>query len=159
MRRLAASALCLMILTACETTSGGVPPPPLGASSFDVEPGRTRVTYRGTKAMSEAEVRDRALLAAAEGAIARGYDWFQVTDRTTDLLPNRGPRFSIGLGTGSFGRHSAFGLGTSTSFGGGGGSLVVSLEVVAGRGTRPTTPDVYDARSVADTLRRQLPLG
>lgn len=153
MRRLAASALCLMILTACETTGGG---PPVGLSQMEIEPGRVRVTYRGTSSMSEAEVRDRALMAAAEASIARGYDWFRVTERFSELGPPTSPRFSFGLGTGSYGRSSAVGVGASTGFGGE-PTVVVTIEALGGRGARPADPDAYDARSVSDTLRAQLP--
>lgn len=129
----------------------------MGVSQFEIEPGRVRVTYRGTSRMGEPEVRDRALLAAAEAAIARGYDWFRVTDRFTDIAPPTGPRISFGLGGGSYGRSSGVGLGASTGFGGE-ATYVVSLETVGGRGARPQTPDAYDARSVSDTLRAQLPV-
>lgn len=156
MRRLAASALCLVLLAACETT-GNVRPPPVGVSQQELEPGRVRVNYRGTSSMSEAEVRDRALLAAAEAALVRGFDWFRVVDRSTDIAPSTSPRFSFGLGTGSYGRRGGFGLGASTSTGGG-ATYVSSFEIVGGRGAKPADPDAYDARSVSDTLRRQLPI-
>jgi len=155
MRRFILPAVCLVLLAACQTT-GAARPPPVGASQFEIEPGRLRVTYRGTSAMNDAEVRDRALLAAAEGSLARGYDWFRVVDRSSDIAPPTSPRISFGLGTGSYGRSSAVGVGASTGFGGE-ATYVSSLEVMAGRGQRPATPDAYDARSVSDTLRAQLP--
>ena len=155
MRRLATSAVCLLLLTACETTARNLPP--VGASQLEIEPGRVRVTYRGASHMGEPEVRDRALLAAAEAALARGYDWFRVVDRSSDVAPPTSPRFSFGFGTGSYGRSTALGVGASTGFGGG-ASYVVSIETLGGRGARPQTPDAYDARSVSDTLRAQLPV-
>jgi hypothetical protein len=150
-----ATAACLLLLAACGTT-GGVAPPPVGMSQMEIEPGRVRVTYRGPSSMSEAEVRDRALLAAAEAALTRGYDWFRIVDRWADIAPPTTPRFSFGIGTGSYGRSSGVGVGASTSTGGG-ATFVSSLELVGGRGARPSEPDAYDARSVSDTLRRQLP--
>jgi len=155
MRQLAVSALCLAMLSACAT--GGPQPPPIGVSQMEIEPGRTRVTYRGSSSMSDSEVRDRALLAAAESALARGFDWFRVTERWSDVAAPQTPRFSFGLGTGSYGRRSAVGVGTSTSFGGQ-PTFIASLEIMAGRGARPPGPDAYDARSVAETLRSSLPL-
>jgi hypothetical protein len=101
-------------------------------------------------------VRDRALLRAAEATLQRGFDWFEITDRSTDVAPPTGPRFTIGVGSSSFGRRSAVGVGGATSFGGE-GTLVSSLEIVPGRGARPPGPDANDARSVADTLRARLP--
>jgi hypothetical protein len=155
MKRVALTAIAVVLLAACETT-GGYRPPPVGASEQEVEPGRLRVTYRGPSRMSEAEVRDRALLRAAELTLARGYDWFTVTDRFGEIAPPTRPRFTIGIGSSSFGRRSAVGLGGSTSFGGE-GTFVATLEVVAGRGARPPGPDAYDARSVANTLGPRLP--
>lgn len=154
MKRVTLVALCLVTLSACETT-GNVRPPPVGLSEQELEPGRYRVTYRGTSRMSDAEVRDRALLRAAELALSRGYDWFTVTDRYGDIAPPTRPRITLGLGTSSFGRSSAVGVGGSTSFGGE-GTFVSTIEVVGGKGARPSSPDVYDARSVADTLRPRL---
>ena len=154
MNRLALSALCLGLLAACETT--GSRPPPVGASVQDLEPGRFRATYRGTSPMSEAEVRDRGLLQAAEMTLARGYDWFRVVDRFNDVAPPTRPRFSFGLGVGSYGRSSGVDVGGSTGFGGE-GTYVVTLEVMAGKGRPPGTPDAYDARAITSTLGPRLP--
>jgi hypothetical protein len=153
MNRLAVPALCLL-LAACETT-GGPPPPPLGASVQAVEPGRFRVIYRGRSRVSGAEVRDRALLEAARTALAGGYDWFEVVDRSTEYAPPTRPRFTLGLGTGSYGRGGGFGIGTSTSFGGEAASLA-TLEVIAGKGSKPDRLSAYDARAVVDSLGAQL---
>jgi hypothetical protein len=155
MKRVALTVLCLVLLAACETT-GGYRPPPVGASEQELEPGRVRVTFRGPSRMSGAEVRDRALLRAAELVLARGYDWFTVTNRYDDVAPPTSPRFTIGIGGGSYGRRSALGVGGSTSFGGE-GTFVSTLEVVGGRGKRPLGPDAYDARGVVANLRPRLP--
>lgn len=155
MKRIALAAACVALLSACETT-GGVRPPPVGASYQDIDAGRLRVTFRGSSRMSNPEVRDRALLRAAELTLERGYDWFTITDRYGELAPPTRPRFTVGLGTASFGRRSAVGVGGSTSFGGE-GTFVETLEVSLGRGPRPPGPDAYDARGVADTIRPRLP--
>jgi hypothetical protein len=154
MKRVVLVTLAAVLLAACET-AGAYRAPPVGLSEQEVEPGRIRVTYRGTSRMSEAEVRDRALLRAAELTLSRGYDWFSIAGRSDDIAPPTGPRISIGIGGASFGRRSALGVGGSTSFGGE-GTFVSTLEVVFGRGTRPPGPDAYDARGVADTLRPRL---
>jgi hypothetical protein len=154
MKRLALSVLCLALLAACEST-GGYRPPPIGASDQEVEPGRYRVIFRGLPRASAAEVHDRALLHAAELTLARGYDWFRIVERFDDVAPPTGPRFTLGIGGASFGRHSAVGVSGARSFGGE-GTLVSVLEIVAGRGDRPGSPDVYDARAVSDTIRRRL---
>jgi hypothetical protein len=154
MERLAVSALCAVLLAACETV-GGVRPPPVGASILEVEPGRYRVSFRGVSGASDAEIRDRALLQAAELALARGADWFRVVDRYGDIAPPTRPRFTFGLGVGGYGRHSGVDVGASRSVGGE-GTFVSTLEIQLGRGARPADPDAYDARAVADTLRRRL---
>src|SRR5205085_7199489 len=110
MNRFALCAAALVVLAGCETT-GAYRPPPVGYSEQELEPGRLRVTYRGTSRMNDAEVRDRALLRAAEATLMRGGDWFTVTERFGDVAPPTGPRFTLGIGSSSFGRRSAVGVG------------------------------------------------
>ena len=155
MKRIALAAACLVLLSACETT-GSARPPPVGASYQDIDAGRLRVTFRGSSRMSDPEVRDRALLRAAELTLERGYDWFTITDRYGEIAPPTRPRITVGLGTAAFGRRSAVCVGGSTSFGGE-GTFVETLEISLGRGPRPPGPDAYDARGVADTIRPRLP--
>jgi len=155
MNRLALSALCLVLLAGCETT-GGYGPPPVGASVQDIEPGRFRVTFRGVSRASQAEVRDRALLRAANLTLERGYDWFRIVDGFDDLAPPTSPRITLGLGTSSYGRRSGVDVGGATSFGGE-GTFVSTIEVIAGRGQRPAdSPEIYDARAVSSTLGPRL---
>ena len=151
MRRLVFAVSALALLTACETTSG----PPLGPSVQAVETGRFHITYRGTSRMGEPEVRDRALLQAAQTALRSGYDWFQVTGRTSSIAAPTGPQFSFGIGGASFGRHSAVGGDVGTTVGGE-GTYVTSLEVLLGKGAKPAGADTYDARDVDATLGRRL---
>jgi hypothetical protein len=150
MRRLVFAFSALALLTACETTSA----PPLGPSIQAVEAGRYHITYRGSSHMSEQEVRDRALLQAAQTTLRSGYDWFQVAGRTTGIAPPTGPQFSFGLGGASFGRRSAVGGEVGTTLGGEGTS-VTTLEIVLGRGAKPAALDAYDARDVDATLGRR----
>ena len=98
---------------------------------------------------------DRGLLQAADLALMRGYDWFRVVDRSIDLAPPTTPRFSFGFGTSSFGRGGGVGVGGATSVGGE-ASFIATFEVQFGRTPRPPGADVYNARSVSDTLRRRL---
>ena len=152
MTRLAVSALCLALVSACAT---GPQPPPVGASVQPLEAGRYRVTYRGTSRMSPPEVQDRALLQAATFATYQGFDWFQIASRSQAPAPPTSPQFSIGIGGGSFGRGGGVGVGGAETFGGG-ATLVVTLEIVGGHGPRPAAPDSYDARDVANTLGPRL---
>jgi hypothetical protein len=128
-----------------------------GFSEMRVEQDRYRVTYRAPVKVERARVEDMALLRAADLTLGAGYDWFRVIDRFADARGGNGPTLSLGTGSTSFGRSSAVGVGLGTSFQlGGGGTRSVTLEVQFGRGQRPSTPDTYDARDVAETLRKRL---
>lgn len=146
-----------LALSACATTptlyQPAAGPSAVGYSEMRIEPGRYRVTFRGGPGAPPQQVMDYALLRAADLALAGGYDWFQVYDRFTEGLPDRGPRIGLGVGGADYGRRSGVSLGLGTSFNLGGGPAVAStIEVVMGRGDRPRGGDVYDARA----LRRHL---
>jgi len=152
MKRFAPPLLCLLLLTACETTSGA---PPVGASQVQLEPGRDRIAFRGVSGASAEEVQDRALLHAANLAVSQGYDWFEVVGRSVDLAPPTSPRISFGIGGASFGRGGGFGLGAERSVGGE-ATYVASLEVLFHKGPKPAAPNAYDARKVAANLGPRL---
>lgn len=97
---------------------------------------------------------DYALLRASDLTLAQGYEWFRVTERFMSRSePNPGARLSIGTGGGPFGRHGGVGLGLGTSFDlGGGPALAQTLEIVMGKGPRPDSGDVYDARDVRQSI-------
>lgn len=155
-RALLAAAACLA-LAACATAptryqpagQGGV-----GYSELRIEPDRYRVTFQGGPGAPEAQVQDYALLRAAELALAGGYDWFRVVDRTTRQTGYGGASVGFGVGGMSFGRHSATGVGVSS--GGiplsGGPVLQASLEVLMGKGPKPSGGEVYDARGVRASI-------
>lgn len=161
MKRLVVIPLIALSISACETVpqpfgpaSG---PQAQGFSEARVEQDRYRVTYRSPAKVERARVEDMALLRSADLTLGAGYDWFRVIDRFSDARPGAGPMLSLGTGSTSYGRSSAVGLGLGTSFQlGGSGTRSVTLEVQFGRGPRPNTPDTYDARDVAETLRRHL---
>ena len=154
-RHLAAAALCLAI-AACATPTHFQPatsPSAVGYSELRIEPGRFRVTFQGGPGAPEVQVQDYALLRAADLALANGYDWFRVVDRQVRQTGYGGASIGLGVGGMSFGRHSATGVGVSSGFPTSGGpSLQASLEVLMGKGPRPSGPDVYDARGVRDSV-------
>jgi hypothetical protein len=121
-----------------------------------IEADRYRVGYHGPSGMSRNEVEDLAMLRAAELTLERGYDWFRVVGRYGDLAPPTTPRFSFGVGGASFGRRSAVDVSTASGFGGE-PTFVANLEVLTGKGAKPPSPDVYDARSVAEAIRPRAP--
>ena len=158
MKRIVPAALAALALSACAT------PPTLyqpaagprgpGYSETRIEPGRYRITFRGGPGAPAEQVSDYALVRAADLALAEGYDWFRVADRYIDRPAGAGgPRMSVGVGGGDFGRRGGVSVGVGTDFDlGGGPSLSATVEVVMGRGARPSGPDVYDARAVRRTL-------
>lgn len=151
MKWLLPAALGLALLSGCETTGG---PPPVGATDTAIEPGRYRVVFRGVSGASAQEIEDRALLHAANLALGQGYDWFRVIGRTGGYAAATTPQFTFGLGGASFGRGGGFGIGGSRTVGGE-PSYVADLEVVFGKGPKPSV-DAYDARSVVASLGPRL---
>ena len=158
MKRLLLTAALCAGLSACAsaptvyTAANG--PEAVGFSSYRIEPGRYRVTFRGGPGGSPEQVADYALLRAADIALADGYDWFRVADRVM-LQAGRdsGPRVSLGTGGGSHGRGGGVGIGLDASFDlGGGPALAQTIEVVMGRGVKPPGADVYDARGLRGAL-------
>jgi hypothetical protein len=153
MKRLILPALAALALSACATEptrfqpAGG--PRAVGFSEMRIEPGRYRVTFQGGPGAPPAQVEDYALLRAANLALADGYDWFRIVERTTRQNGYSGSSLSVGVGGMSFGRHSAVGgsVGTGVPLNGG-PALVTTLEVLMGKGPKPPEGDVYDARGV-----------
>lgn len=158
MKRLLLTAALCASLGACAsaptvyTAANG--PEAVGFSSYRIEPGRYRVTFRGGPGGSPEQVADYALLRAADIALADGYDWFRVSDRMLRQAGNaNGPRVSLGTGGGSYGRGGGLGIGLGTSFDlGGGPSLAQTIEVVMGKGEKPPGADVYDARGLRNAI-------
>lgn len=157
MKRIVLSAICLLTVAACETPVVYAPaasPRSSGFTEQKIEADRIRVSFRG--AGPPAQINDYALLRAADLTLQEGYDWFRIVRRDQDMAPNAG-RSSVSLGTGSttFGRHSSvgFGVGLGTFDLSGGPMRTVSLEIKLGKGATPDDRDVYDARSVARSIR------
>ena len=165
------AACAVLALAACATPTVYAPANPNAASSvgfseYRIENNRYRVTFQGGSGAPERLVTDYAFLRAAEITLRDGYDWFQVVDRFGESRGSGygGPRVSIGGGTSSYsGRGwggSGVGIGVGTSFplgGGSGGIYSRTIEIVLGRGARPNSPDVYDARQVAASLAPNAP--
>ena len=158
MKRLALPLAAALALGACASMSPAYGPAygPKGAgySEFRIEPNRFRVNYQGGPGAPAEDVANFALLRAAELTLAQGHDWFQVTDRVSSGRLDRagGPRFSLGAGSGSYGRTSVgVGVGTTISLGGG-PAVAHSLEIIMGDGQGPPDPNAYDARAVRASL-------
>jgi len=153
MKRLILAATAALSLAACATAPTLYQPAmgrdAVGFSEYRIEPGRYRITFRGGPGAPPEQVSDYALLRAADLALADGYEWFRVSDRFLEGRPDRSPRFSVGIGGASYGRHSAVGVGVNQGIPLGGGATVAStIEVVMGKGDRPRGADVYDAKAL-----------
>ena len=162
MKRLVIAPLIALFLAACETVPSApyapaTGPQAVGFSEIRLEQDRYRVSYRGSAKLDQARIEDLALLRAADLALANGYDWFRIVDRSSDFAAPRGPTVSLGTGGTSFGGSSAVGLGLGTSFAlGGSGTRSVTLEVQFGRGARPNDRDAYDAADVSRSIHERL---
>jgi hypothetical protein len=156
MRAAAFAVLAALSVAACATAPTRyqpVGPGGVGYSELRIEPDRYRVTFQGGPGAPPQQVQDFALLRAADLALAGGYDWFRVVDRTTRATGYSGASLSVGVGGMSFGRHGAAGVGVGTGLPlSGGASLQASLEVLMGKGPRPPGEDVYDARGVRESI-------
>ncbi len=152
MRRVLLIAAGCLALAACETTTSyqaAASPDSVGYAEQRIEPGRYRVTFQGGEGPPQ-QVHDYVLLRAAQITVRDGYDWFRITDRFDDARPPRSGA-TVSFGTGSFGRHGGFGVGSSYDLTGG-PITRSSIEVLLGRGPKPAGPDAYDARGVIDTV-------
>ena len=156
---LAASALAL---TACASLAPYGPQ--MGArgqgyAEQQIETNRFRVSYNGVGAAGP--VADRALYRAAQLTAERGYDWFEVTQRWIDGRPDSAggvrPNVSIGAGGGRYGGWSTSGVGVGVGLNLSGPSATsTTLEIVMGRGEKPNRAEVYDARSVIESIGHRL---
>ncbi len=155
----------LIALSACATAVGTAYAPADGKghgfTETRIEADRYRVSFAGDGATSPEIVEDYALLRAAELAVENGYDWFRIVGRSMDQQEKGGVGVGAGLGSGSSGRRSGVSVGVGGNLGTVGGRkfYTARLEVLMGRGERPGSDDgaeIYDARSVIDTIRARL---
>jgi hypothetical protein len=157
MKRILILAGTCAALAACSTPTVYGPAAKPNASGFTenrIQSDRWRVSYRGGSGAPATQVNDYALLRAAELTLQQGYDWFRVDRRYTETHGGYGGGLSIGVGGASFGSHSATGVGVSTGVPiGGGPALTTTLEISTGKGPKPNDPEVYDARSVQESIR------
>jgi len=156
---IAIAAAATLSLGACASLAPYGPQHSPGGQGFSeqrIESDRYRVTYHGVGAPGP--VADMALLRAADLTTEQGRDWFQVTQRYIDGRPDSAggvrPSVSIGGGSSRYGnyRSSGVGVGVGLNFSGPSPTSTV-MEIRLGRGPRPDSADVYDARQVQNALR------
>ena len=148
----------LAALAACATPTPygpAVKPGGPGYSEQRIEQDRYRVTF-STAAGGTQAADDMALRRAAALTLEQGYDWFEVTQRGTDVNRNSGSSFSVGMGVGSYGRSSGVSVGSSVGIPiGPGPAAVANMEIRLGKGPKPENPYAYDARGVQASLGSQ----
>lgn len=153
MKRLIPAA-ALLSLAACATAPTRYVPAAsaneMGYREQRLEQERYRVSFRANADLKGPQVEDMALRRAAEITVQNGYQWFQVVSRFTDIAGGSrtasGPTVGIGGSSGSFG--SAVGVGLGFNLGGDTRQFESTLEILMGRGTKPSDPNAYDAQQV-----------
>jgi hypothetical protein len=142
-----------------------------GYSDTQIAGDRYRVSFNAP-ASREGEIRDYALLRAAELTLLEGYDWFVVLDRETEVERTRNqPAMSVGASrstavTRNCGLvacttyyHPARDYGADFDTGAiSRGSASSVLEIRLGKGVRPEGIDSFDAVEVRKNLRESLGL-
>jgi hypothetical protein len=155
--------LALLGLAACASKptvyQPAAGPTAVGYAETPIERDRWRISFRGGTGAGAQRVGDLAMQRAADLTLAKGYDWFRVTDRETE---GQGagvrPSLSFGLGGSDFYGRSAVGAGggIGLDFTNLGQSITVTVEVLMGRGPAPREPDAYDAREVRRSFGPQV---
>jgi len=143
--------------TAIGTAYGPVDSKGYGYEETRIETNRYRVSFAGDGATPMTVVEDYALLRAAELAVENGYDWFRVIGRSMDQQEKGG--VGLGAGVGGGGRNVGVGVGGNLGNIGARKFFTARLEVLFGSGEKPADDaggEVYDARSVIDTIRARI---
>jgi hypothetical protein len=161
MRRLLLLSALLAGLSACASEptvyQPAAGPGAVGYFETPIEHDRWRVAFHGGGGASVQQVGDMALHRAADLTLAKGYDWFRITERQVDGAgggPH--PDLSFGFGGANGGGYSSFGVGTGVGFEiPVGQSVTVTLEILMGHGPAPREPDAYDARDLRHTFGQQ----
>lgn len=151
-RALAAAILCLSI-AACSTAPTVYGPAPtaqdVGYRSTKIEADRYRVSFRANPDLKGPQVEDLALRRAAELAVADGYQWFRVVNRSTDQIGGRnkgGTSVGVGGSTGSFG--SGVGIGIGFDLSPDSRRYETTMEILLGKGAKPDDANAYDAQAI-----------
>lgn len=170
-----AAVLLALTLGACATSATpyrpATPDKPLadGFIEQQIEPDRMRVTFRGNSATRRESVESAMLYRAAELTLARGYDWFTVTDRSTDRSTDRTTSvyatpgeigFGHGAGLGMRGGHGFAGHWRGANLHTGWGATVrtsdsfaATAEIQLRKGSKPADDALaFDARLVLESL-------
>lgn len=145
-----------LALAACATATPYQPAAKgLGYSEQKIESNRYKVSFVGNSATPREAVDNYLMYRAAEVTLSNGYDYFVVTDRTTDVNAERsGSNSSVGIGLGSGSYGSGISLGIGTVLGGGSKDAYISqADILVFKGAKPAGDGkAFDAREVKANL-------
>lgn len=152
-------AFAFLALAACGTAPTVYGPAPsvdkMGYREQRIEDNRYRVSFRANADLKGPQVEDLALRRAAELTLAQGFQWFNVVTRNVDWVGGSntpsGPNVGIGGSSGRYG--SSMGVGLGFTFGADTRQYEAVLEILMGRGTKPSDPTAYDAQQVLSSAR------
>ena len=158
MKRLTLFVVFLCVLQACASYS---PYQPAGKNGYgyrhtQLSETQYRVDFKA-RDLEQGKAVDFAMLRAAELTLEKGYDWFEVVDRESDLShqhPDAGFNLTLGSGIYHHSRSSVFfgtGLRDTDE-----GIVTVLLEINMGKGNKPDAQRVYSANALVEKLRQAL---
>tara|TARA_R110000868_G_scaffold260371_1_gene518547 strand:- start:389 stop:922 length:534 start_codon:yes stop_codon:yes gene_type:complete len=130
---------------------------------------RWRVEFQ-MRNSNRSKAMDYALMRSAELTLQKGFDWFEVVDRVTEVdrgdggggsgvsvSQSRGYERNCGLLGCTTRPSTATQVGVGIGTGSDSRSKVTSIvEIVLGKGVRPESRNIYDARELADSLHERL---
>ncbi len=165
MTRVLCTIAALLVLAGCASPTAYAPVADrYGYAEQQLEDNRYRVTFSGNTVTERETVENYLLYRAAELTRARGYDYFELTERDTD----KSTRFLTNYTTtgGFLSRRDRFGFSASPGFVSGTSRPITEYEATATillfRGNKPEDKaQAYDARDVLQrlgpTIRRPAP--
>lgn len=154
--------LSALILAACATQplySPASRPDGPGYWETRLTENRYRVSFVGRNTTSSEEVKNYALLRAADLTLDAGYDWFKVIERETQqTIRDNEPRVSIGVGTGCYPYGcrvigSRWYTGVSLDSYRYADRYRTSMEILMGKGEPEDPNSVYNARELSRNLQ------
>lgn len=156
MTRILYAAAAGLLLAACATPRPYGPASGPGEYGYTVQPIESARYRVGYTAASLEEARNLALYRASEVALEGGWDWFEIVNAYSEREGRSGGGTSVGIGGSTVsGGSSSVGVGVGIGFPIGEsryGKTTHVIEIVAGAGEKPDSPNAYDARSVIASL-------
>ncbi len=146
-------ALACLALAECAGTptvyGPAAKPSAAGYHEQRIESERYRITFRANADIKARGAEDNALRRAAEITVRDGYDWFRIVNRATELVGGRqGGGTSVGVGGSGVSYGSGVGVGVGFDHSPDSRQWDSPLEILLGKGSKPSDPDAYDARSI-----------